>query len=275
MDPYRDSLGLCPTCGFGLRTFEGRRVCDGCGGMLIATADFLDAIVDLDGREVEVRTHDEVAAKCPGCGHALHRAELVVNQRAVPPDVSACADHGVWFDAGVLEAVLAELSHRASARKTMAPSRFVPGWANASAFRGGRLAHHAPAARPSVHTPLPSAHTGRALACPECQAPLVRSGMAWICTAHGALVEEVALDAMIGEMTGSPWAVPAWTNTAGTRKCPACAAPMTVESLDGVAVDRCAKDGLWLDPGELETVLARSSERGRKSWVSRLFRRPG
>jgi endogenous inhibitor of DNA gyrase (YacG/DUF329 family) len=201
--------------------------------MLIARADFLDAILDLDGREVEVRAHDEVAAKCPGCGHALHRAELVVNQRAVPPDVSACADHGVWFDAGVLEAVLAELSHRASARTTMTPSRFVPGWANASAFRGGRLAHHAPAARPSVHTPLPSAHTGRALACPECQAPLVRSGMAWICTAHGALVEEVALDAMIGEMTGAPWAVPAWTNTAGTRKCPACAAPMTVESLGG------------------------------------------
>ncbi len=273
MDPYREKLGGCPACGFGLREFGRRQVCDGCGGMMIAQADLRDAVSDLGVLEIDVRMQDATSAKCPGCGGALHRAEIVADKHAIKVAASACARHGVWFDGGELLELLGELGRRAPARSEGGPvSAFVPSWANATGV-GGTIARHAPAGHPRVHTPLPSAHADRKLACPECKGALVRSGLAWVCTEHGALVEEIALDAMIGEMTGAPWVRPTWTNRAGARPCPACATAMAIESLDGVEVDCCASDGLWLDPGELETVLARSSERGRKGWLGRLFRR--
>jgi hypothetical protein len=245
MDPYRTSFDLCPACGFGLRDFEGRRVCDGCSGLMMAKDDFAQSSPDIH--------------------------ELDVDKKDVEQEVGSCAQHGLWFPGGALSVVLAELSRRNGA--STGGAFYVPRWANAGAFRGGQYLTRAGKARPTVHTPLPLAHAGKPLACPECKSELVQSGMTWMCSRHGALIEEHALDAMIGEMTGAPWEPPAWTGKPGARPCPACATAMAVEKLDGIEVDRCAKDGIWMDPGELEGVLAKAGDRGRKGWVSRLFRR--
>lgn len=42
-----------------------------------------------------------------------------------------------------------------------------------------------------------------------------------------------------------------------TRACPVCAQPMQSESRDNVTVDFCDDHGIWLDKGELETLLDR------------------
>ena len=57
------------------------------------------------------------------------------------------------------------------------------------------------------------------------------------------------------------------------RDCPVCKEPMTQETQDGVAVDVCAAQGLWLDKEELFDITER--ERTTKAWVSlgALFRR--
>jgi len=44
------------------------------------------------------------------------------------------------------------------------------------------------------------------------------------------------------------------------RACPSCNRGMDPVGLDGVALDRCAKHGIWFDAKELETALQRAGD---------------
>jgi hypothetical protein len=43
----------------------------------------------------------------------------------------------------------------------------------------------------------------------------------------------------------------------GQRECPICKKVMSVEELHGITLDVCRNHGVWLDSGELETILSR------------------
>ena len=49
----------------------------------------------------------------------------------------------------------------------------------------------------------------------------------------------------------------------GQRECPICKKKMIVEKQQGVAVDLCKEHGIWLDVGELPTIIScvRAGER--------------
>jgi Zn-finger nucleic acid-binding protein len=49
----------------------------------------------------------------------------------------------------------------------------------------------------------------------------------------------------------------------GKRPCPICQQLMSVESEYGVSVDVCQSHGVWLDVGELATIIARARGLGR------------
>ena len=43
----------------------------------------------------------------------------------------------------------------------------------------------------------------------------------------------------------------------GQRPCPICGKHMKVESMHGIQIDTCVEHGVWLDTGELLTVIGR------------------
>jgi len=63
----------------------------------------------------------------------------------------------------------------------------------------------------------------------------------------------------------------------GQRPCPICGRHMQVEQFSGVPIDVCRDHGLWLDVGELPTILAqaRSGERRRRLHEIREARQKG
>ena len=44
----------------------------------------------------------------------------------------------------------------------------------------------------------------------------------------------------------------------GQRECPICKKVMVVEDLHGITLDVCRNHGVWLDSGELETIVSRA-----------------
>lgn len=57
----------------------------------------------------ERKSSDPVAyLVCPFCGAHMHRTQVL---RGDPTVADACVTHGMWFDAGELERVVAGLSH--------------------------------------------------------------------------------------------------------------------------------------------------------------------
>ena len=68
------------------------------------------------------------------------------------------------------------------------------------------------------------------------------------------------LDELVNALEGR--AAPAASNNeglvpAGQRPCPICGKHMQVESMQGVQIDACVEHGVWLDTGELMTVIGR------------------
>ena len=62
------------------------------------------------------------------------------------------------------------------------------------------------------------------------------------------------------------------STTEGHMTCPKDGTPLQTVSQFGVTVEECPTcRGMWLDPGELETI----AKRERDSWLSRLFFRSG
>jgi Zn-finger nucleic acid-binding protein len=115
-----------------------------------------------------------------------------------------------------------------------------------------------------------------ALACPECKQPLALVGRLWPCErCAGVFVENAPFEAMVAEIAGEPWVLPAPGAQLGSRACPACAMPMRVESFQGAEIDRCAQHGIWFDDAELAEVLAKAgtdeAPAGVGGWLRRLF----
>ena len=93
------------------------------------------------------------------------------------------------------------------------------------------------------------------MACPECGTPLVQyeGRDKWRCTACGGALagaSELVLD----------WANPP-ASASRARACPQCGGEMFPFFVEGIELDRCAKDALiWFDRGELGKLRAALAE---------------
>lgn len=271
--PHWPLRGHCPICDDELAAVGSRLVCAR-DGMLVAADELTEMINDL-----EIVDDGKTLHACPRCHRAMGGVLLRVgdDERAG----SRCARHGIWLGQGVLEAVLAASGASGSGGGTggvrlhVAPSR--------SAFARS-TEHHTigkrkvPAKRAPRTPPAPSPFATRTLACPRCPGhALAYVGERWDCThCEGSFVEVAALEAMVSEMTGGPWPLPPSTGIDGARACPICTAPLVLEVIEAIQIDRCPTHGVWFDPEELSTLLAASThvdERptGATAWLRRLF----
>lgn len=106
MTAYRqNALRPCPRCGDGLilESAElGVHTCTQCGGAWLAAK----TIPRLAAARVPVRNWlwwRRATGRCPDCELELRLVQ------AGPLLLDECADHGVWFDAGELHRVLADV----------------------------------------------------------------------------------------------------------------------------------------------------------------------
>jgi Zn-finger nucleic acid-binding protein len=70
------------------------------------------------------------------------------------------------------------------------------------------------------------------------------------CACGGAWLDEAELAGLLAELD-----VPWQPRDGAPRPCPECAAPMGMVALEGIALDRCDRHGVWFDPSELVLVL--------------------
>jgi hypothetical protein len=59
------------------------------------------------------------------------------------------------------------------------------------------------------------------------------------------------------QFTANDFALPT-----GQRPCPICQKVMVAEQFDDIALDICRDHGVWLDSGELQTLIARARSSG-------------
>jgi Zn-finger nucleic acid-binding protein len=301
-DVYRTSGFMCPSCeNSSLREFSNRLVCDECNGMLIEEDDFAASIHELDGKSEALAISDEEPSTqaCPKCTRAMTSCHLAVGGLKLKGAFKRCDRDGVWFPRDAMTAAFARASRSVAGRGSGGsangfsgvPGTTATGGMNgalqsiSSAFGGGvaasdRLAiGHWRDSRPRVHTLFVSAHKDKTLGCPVCkETKLTFVGDRWACaTCDGCFVEDAALAAMVMEMTNAPWDVPPMTGAGSDRMCPVCEAPMTVEVLEAVTIDRCSPHGVWFDDTELQTALHHASAppAGVGSWIKQLFHRHG
>jgi Zn-finger nucleic acid-binding protein len=122
LDPYRSipegpRLGACPSCKQGLieETYADTALeeCLACGGIFL-DAEILDRLVDAREQRlslaISLPVRDRVRdprvryVPCPRCVTPMNR-KIFGRSSGIVVDV--CKEHGVWFDAGELAAVLA------------------------------------------------------------------------------------------------------------------------------------------------------------------------
>lgn len=303
---YRESPFACPGCGDAapLREFHDRRICDACGGMLLAVDDFAESLREIDGATDPLEFVDEQPSKiaCPRCADHRPMSACVIQRGKLRlvGTFARCADHGIWFPRDAMTAVFARVSRRAATRgggglaSSITPMTAMPGASSgqsgalasiASAFGGGAAGRLAVSqwrsSRPRVHTLYVSAHKERRLGCPACrETALAYAGDRWACpTCAGVFVETAALEAMISDVANRPWNVPVVTGAPGERACPVCDAAMLVEVLEAVTIDRCAAHGVWFDDTELQAALHHAIDGGEPQgvggWIKKLFHRHG
>jgi Zn-finger nucleic acid-binding protein len=279
-DPYREVGVACPQCKVSLRGFGDRAVCDQCGGMMIKAKD-LEAQIGLG--ELYVEDDGGEGHPCPLCERTMAKATLRIEADKCR-GAQRCTQHGVWLQGGMLEVVLEGFGRRHRTPRRGGGVDTSPGggmvmfghvqtYMPGGTGGGGALAvqNWWMRTKPHVHTPYASTLAGKTLACPSCGEPLQLIGERWPCArCDGAFVENAALVEMMSEMRGKPWDLPAGDGTVGRRNCPACAAAMTVQMMEGVEVDRCAHDGVWFDAGELASALHHTAPA--KGWLKRLLR---
>jgi hypothetical protein len=283
----------CPDCEVPLREHGARMVCDDCTGMLIGIDDLRAAIAEMGGGEVEaVIVATEQAIACPGCARPMDRCRLevrdhphvfrgrylgtllsteLVRAEAIGRDTTfpSCPVHGLWFGRGLLAGVFARIGQKLSVGR---------GGARAIGERGLRISQRKP--RPRVFVPYASPFAGKVLPCPLCYEPLQQRGDHWSCEiCNGAFVETPALEAMLGEMTREPSALPAPDAGAdaeagpGGASCPVCRDATIQQALLGETLQRCAAHGVWFSAGDLSRLLAAAAPAPRPSWLARWFRR--
>ena len=290
---YRDAAHPCPVCRVGMRAFQDRLVCDACGSMQLQVADFQRQISASD--EVVVVDDTRTQRQCPRCSGVLRSCEVRLGTLVVDGEILHCAADGLWFEAGLLEQILAQIGlhgHRGSGIGRTSGGASAQGRAAAmvgsgtlqgaalsavgSAFARASADPYEPLRwweknRPRVHTPFASTLSMEHLACPTCSGRLHLHGSLWGCDAgDGVFVEYPALEAMLAEMANAPWETPPPTGASGTKACPACTRPMSEQDIEAVQVDRCVEHGIWFDSGELERALQHTGE-PRISWFRRVF----
>ena len=107
---YRDEYERCPRCTIELVDAGSARSCTQCQGMWVAEGVLRDMANDMPipPEPVDLRWHDDPRKQlaCPSCTNAMD--PVLLNR--VPID--RCGEHGVWFDAGELAAVLLAFAPR-------------------------------------------------------------------------------------------------------------------------------------------------------------------
>lgn len=115
---FKDRVLACPVCEGGALAYHGDRwACTTCGGSFVENAALRGMIEDITGRPWELpEAAGTIGARaCPLCGVKM----IAEDVEGVPID--RCADHGVWFDARELAAVLEHAG-------TAPPPKSVGGW---------------------------------------------------------------------------------------------------------------------------------------------------
>lgn len=220
----------------------------------------------------------------------LSACKLRVGGKKIRGAFETCERDGLWFGRDALPAVFAQVN-----RQLMG---YVGGYKQGDHTRkrfqgrsGGDASHglsiaawrNRPRKRAATVTPV-NVYADRTLRCPVCSVrDLAFVVDRWACEqCHGVFVQTAAVEALVMEMIDAPWSIPAPAGAPGARACPVCVAAMTIETLDGVSLDRCAEHGVWFDPSELEAVLVREGDldaayaagnsAGLVGWLRRLFR---
>ena len=101
--------------------------------------------------------------------------------------------------------------------------------------------------------------------CPRCGVALLDARSARGCRECGGMwLQEGVLHEMVLEMLPpglyGKLAIAARPRDTSVLSCPACHEPMEPVAMHAVAIDRCAKHGLWFDAEELFGVLRRSAD---------------
>ncbi len=274
---YRTAGYTCPTCHGPLREFQHRWVCDECPAMLIAVEDFRSACADVGANAttpVELGEPEPSDTLCPICERPMTK-RTVGYARVRTGTHLTCDRHGLWLPQDVLTKTFARLS----VRYVHSGGGYEgPGRIRRSASDGLTITRwrDRPRHRAKTLTPI-NVYGDRTLRCPACaDRDLVFVGDRWACEGcRGVFVQTAAVEALVGDMIGAVWQMPAPVGTPGTRTCPICAQALATETLEGVTVDRCAGHGVWFDPAELEAVLqhadAAARPHGLVGWLRRLF----
>ena len=285
-DAYRTAGHACPVCRIGMREFQGRLVCDQCGGMQLAVADLERQITASE--QVSVIDDTGTQRACPRCERLMQHARVRLGKLELDAEILHCQTDGLWLGKDVLEDILTQIgkhSHRGAVARgaglLMGGLAIAPRGGNSitavdAAFSRGAGDPNEPLRwwekpRPRVHTPFATALSAHHLACPTCAGKLHLHGDRWGCDAgDGVFVEYAALEAMLAEMANAPWETPAPAGPQGTRACPACSQTMALQEIEGVTVDRCTTHGIWFDTGELERALQHTGE-PKTGWFRRVF----
>ena len=291
-DVYRTPALVCPSCASPMRDFKDRLICDACSGMLIGLDDFRSACADMVGTDIDIELYDLEPSKtepkpvCPKCQGELAVCKLRVGGKKMRGEFSTCARDGLWFGRDVLPSVFAVINRKIGAGPRFDAAgghtrRMYQASSGGSASDGLTIARwrNRPRKRAQTLTPV-NAYGDKTLRCPQCaDRQLLFMADRWGCeNCRGTFVQTAALEALVTEMKhiqeiDEPWSMPAVTGAVGARACPVCVAAMTVETLDGVTIDRCPEHGVWFDPTELEVVLVREGDppKGIIGWLRRLF----
>ena len=276
-DVYRTAAMLCPACSSPLREYQKRMCCDSCEGILIELADFETACLDMT-IEAKVEIYDRAPSKaerppvCPVCTQPMGTCRVKVGKKWIEGPITTCERDGLWFDEGGLAAVFALVSRaiigHVAGTQGGGPRGDASEGLSVAAWRSR------PRKRSPTLTPV-NAYRDQKLPCPRCSGrELAFLADRYGCDhCHGVFVENAVLEALVSEMTSTPWQMPATTGAPGGRACPICASALGVESLEGASIDRCRAHGVWFDPDELEAVLqqAGSPPGGVVGWLRRLF----
>ncbi len=94
------------------------------------------------------------------------------------------------------------------------------------------------------------------LTCPVCDAPLQEAGSTSRCLlCEGAWVAEDALVAILEQRASTLVELPWEARPDKPRPCAECKTEMQTVSLGSVALDRCARHGVWFDMNEMTQLL--------------------
>jgi Zn-finger nucleic acid-binding protein len=100
------------------------------------------------------------------------------------------------------------------------------------------------------------------LSCPTCAGPLTSAGRTDRCSGcDGAWIHEDVLVGMLQEMASALVELPWQPRVAEVqRPCAVCQVAMAPVCLGHVALDRCARHGVWFDAAELAALLGEAKQ---------------